>query len=199
MNNKERLNNQTKEDVITMNVSDNYWVELLDKIKRIRSSEKATYKKLLGLFATSADYDPKDENCSEFFRLIQNKVHYAAHGHTASEIIFERVDADKKNMGLTNFDGDKITLKDLSVAKNYLQVDEIKVLEHIVSGFFEFAKINAVEHKLMYMKDYSRQLDRIILASDRPLLDETDKVTRKEAMDKVEEEYTKYQFLNKNI
>jgi len=190
---KEILNNQTEDKKKEFEVNDNYWVDLLERIKSIRMAEKETYKSLRKLFATSVDYDSTSEECNEFFRLVQNKLHYAAHGHTAAEIINERIDANKKNMGLTSFSGDVISISDLSIAKNYLQVDEIDILNHIVSGIFEFAKINAIEHKLMYMKDYEKQLDNIIIANGRPLLDETGRITRDEVAIKIEREYKKYQ------
>ena len=118
----------------------NYWKELLDRIRDIRSSEKVMYRQVLDLYATSVDYDPKSSESVAFFKMVQNKLHYAAHGHTAAEVIFERADAEKPFMGLTAFSGDFPTLKDVEIAKNYLTEDELKILNNIVSGYFDFAE-----------------------------------------------------------
>lgn len=138
-----------------------YWKELLDRIRDIRSSEKVLYRQVLDLYATSVDYDPHSEESIRFFKIVQNKLHYAAHGHTAAEVIFERADAEKPFMGLTSFSGELPALKDIGIAKNYLQEDELKVLNNLVSGYFDLAEINAIEHKPMYMDDYVKQLDMV--------------------------------------
>lgn len=117
----------------------NYWRELLDRIRDIRSSEKVLYRQVLDLYATSTDYNPKSSESVGFFKIVQNKLHYAAHGHTAAEVIYKRADVDKPYMGLTSFSGDMPTLKDVKVAKNYLEEDELKVLSNLVSGYFDFA------------------------------------------------------------
>ena len=137
----------------------NYWKELLARIKDIRSSEKVLYRQVLDLYATSVDYDPKDEKTIEFFKIVQNKLHYATHGHTASEIIFERADAEKPFMGLTTFKGEIPILSDVIIAKNYLNEEELKILNNLVSGYFDFAEIQAIRQKPMYMEDYIKQLD----------------------------------------
>ena len=124
----------------------NYWKELLDRIRDIRSSEKVMYRQVLDLYATAVDYDPKSDLSIEFFKIVQNKLHFAAHGHTAAEIIFERADADKDFMGMSNFKGDWPTLRDAKIAKNYLTSDELKILNNIVSGYFDFAEIQALRH-----------------------------------------------------
>ena len=124
----------------------NYWKELLDRIKDIRSSEKVMYRQVLDLYATSVDYNPKSSETVAFFKMIQNKLHYAAHGHTAAEVIYERADANKPFMGMKAFNGDFPTAKDICVAKNYLNEDELKVLNNIVSGYFDFAEIQAMRH-----------------------------------------------------
>ena len=140
----------------------NYWKELLDRIRDIRSSEKVLYRQVLDLYATSVDYNPQSEESIQFFKIVQNKLHYAAHGHTAAEVIYERADAEKPFMGLTSFSGELPALKDIGVAKNYLKEDELKILNNLVSGYFDLAEINAIEHKPMYMADYVEQLDSIL-------------------------------------
>ena len=124
----------------------NYWKELLDRIRDIRSSEKVLYRQVLDLYATSVDYNPKSEESIKFFKIVQNKLHYAAHGHTAAEVIYERADADKPFMGLTSFSGDMPSIKDIGVAKNYLSESELKILNNLVSGYFDFAEIQAMRH-----------------------------------------------------
>ena len=138
----------------------NYWKELLDRIRDIRSSEKVLYRQVLDLYATSVDYNPHSEESVRFFKIVQNKLHYAAHGHTAAEVIYQRADAEKPFMGLTSFSGELPALKDIGIAKNYLEENELKVLNNLVSGYFDLAEINAIEHKPMYMDDYVKQLDR---------------------------------------
>ena len=132
----------------------NYWKELLDRIRDIRSSEKVLYRQVLDLYATSVDYDPHSEESIRFFKIVQNKLHFAVHGHTAAEIVFERADAQKPFMGLTSFSGELPALKDIGIAKNYLKEDELKILNNLVSGYFDLAEINAIEHRPMYMNDY---------------------------------------------
>ena len=129
----------------------NYWKELLDRIRDIRSSEKVLYRQVLDLYATSVDYNPHSEESVRFFKIVQNKLHYAAHGHTAAEVIYQRADAEKPFMGLTSFAGELPALKDIGIAKNYLEENELKVLNNLVSGYFDLAEINAIEHKPMYM------------------------------------------------
>ena len=148
----------------------NYWKELLDRIRDIRSSEKVLYRQVLDLYATSVDYNPKSEESIKFFKIVQNKLHYAAHGHTAAEVIYERADAEKPFMGLTSFSGELPALKDIGVAKNYLKEDELKILNNLVSGYFDLAEINAIEHKPMYMSDYVEQLDSVLSSGNRKLL-----------------------------
>ena len=145
-----------------------YWKELLDRIRDIRSSEKVMYRQVLDLYATSVDYDPKSAESVAFFKMVQNKLHYAAHGHTAAEVIFERADAEKPLMGLTAFSGDFPTAKDIAIAKNYLSADELKILNNLVSGYFDFAEIQAMRRRPMYMSDYVENLDRILPPPERP-------------------------------
>ncbi len=170
-----------------------YWKELLDRIRDIRSSEKMLYRQVLDLYATSVDYNPKAEESMQFFAIVQNKLHFAAHGHTAAEVIFERADADEPFMGLKTFAGEFPTLKDVGIAKNYLREDELKILNNLVSGYFDFAEISAIEHRPMYMQDYIRQLDSILSSGGRALLEGSGKVSHTAAMNKAREEYVRYQ------
>ena len=170
-----------------------YWKELLDRIRDIRSSEKVLYRQVLDIYATSVDYDPRTEASRLFFKIVQNKLHYAAHGHTAAEVIYERANAEKPFMGLMSFKGELPCLNDIKIAKNYLDEKEIKILNNIVSGYFDFAEIMALEHKPVYMMDYVKQLDSILMSTGRPLLQGTGTVSHEEAMEKALAEYRKYQ------
>lgn len=174
------------------NAGGNYWKELLDRIRDIRSSEKVLYRQVLDLYATSVDYDPKSEESIRFFKIVQNKLHFATHGHTASEIIYERADATKPFMGLLSFKGEQPTKKDIGIAKNYLSENELKVLNNLVSGYFDLAEINAIEHRKMYMCDYIMQLDNILSSGGRKLLDNAGNISHDDAMKKANEEYKKY-------
>lgn len=139
----------TLDDERLKNGGKNYWKELLDRIRDIRSSEKIMYRQVLDLYANSVDYNPKSEESKKFFKTVQHKLHYAAHGHTASELINERADAREPFMGLKSFSGDFPTLKDVEIAKNYLDEAELKVLNNLVSSYFDIAEINAIEHRPM--------------------------------------------------
>ena len=170
-----------------------YWKELLDRIRDIRSSEKVMYRQVLDLYATSRDYDPSSPESVQFFKIVQNKLHYAAHGHTAAEVIFERADADQEFMGLRTFAGEFPVKKDTEIAKNYLDEDELRVLNNLVSGYFDFAEISAIEHRSMYMKDYIQQLDAILSSGGRKLLSDAGSVSHAAAIEKAHSEYRKYQ------
>lgn len=170
-----------------------YWKELLDRIRDIRSSEKVLYRQVLDLYATATDYDPKAQESIKFFKIVQNKLHYGAHGHTASEVIFERADADKPFMGLSTFSGDQVTKKDIGVAKNYLTEDELQNLNMLVSGYFDIAELRAVRHIPTTMQDFIEQLDQVLTITDSPVLNGSGKRSHKQAMAKAEEEYRKYQ------
>ncbi len=170
----------------------NYWKELLDRIRDIRSSEKVMYRQVLDLYATSVDYDPKSSESIAFFKMVQNKLHYAAHGHTAAEIIYERADADKPFMGLTAFSGNFPTAKDIGIAKNYLSVEELRILNGIVSGYFDFAEVQAMRHSPMYMSDYVEHLDRVLSSTGEKVLFGAGKVSHKQAMDKANREYQRF-------
>lgn len=170
----------------------NYWHELLDRIRDIRSSEKVMYRQVLDLYATSVDYNPKSRESLAFFKMVQNKLHYAAHGHTAAEVIFERADANKPFMGLTTFSGDFPTAKDTHIAKNYLSEDELKILNSIVSGYFDFAEVQAMRHNPMHMSDYVEHLDHILSATGEKLLSGAGKVSHKQAIEKADKEYQRF-------
>ena len=171
----------------------NYWKELLDRIRDIRSSEKVMYRQVLDIYATSVGYDPRTDASRLFFRIVQNKLHYAAHGHTAAEVIYERADADQPFMGLTTFEGELPAIKDIKIAKNYLKENEIRILNNLVSGYFDFAEIMAIEHRPVYMMDYVKQLDTILQSTGRPMLKGSGSISHQKAMDKALEEYRKYQ------
>lgn len=174
----------------------NYWKELLDRIRDIRSSEKVMYRQVLDLYATSVDYNPKSSESIAFFKMVQNKIHFAAHGHTAAEVIYKRADAEQPFMGLRTFSGDFPTKKDIGIAKNYLDEKELKVLNNIVSGYFDFAEIQAMRHNPMYMSDYIEHLDNVLKATGEKLLEGAGSVSHSQAMAKANEEYQKYQVQN---
>ena len=174
----------------------NYWKELLDRIRDIRSSEKVMYRQVLDLYATSVDYNPKSSESIAFFKMVQNKLHFAAHGHTAAEVIYERADAELPFMGLRTFSGDFPTKKDIGIAKNYLDDKELKVLNNIVSGYFDFAEIQAMRHNPMYMSDYVEHLDNVLKATGEKILEGAGSVSHAQAMTKANEEYQKYQTQN---
>ena len=175
----------------------NYWHELLERIRDIRSSEKVMYRQVLDLYATSIDYNPRSTESIAFFKMVQNKLHFAAHGHTAAEVIYERANADEPFMGLTTFDGDFPAAKDIGIAKNYLREDELKILNNIVSGYFDFAEIQAMRHQPMYMSDYVVHLDNVLKATGENLLEGAGKISHSRAMEKAREEYQK--FLKQNL
>lgn len=170
----------------------NYWKELLARIRDIRSSEKVMYRQVLDLYATSVDYDPRSSESVAFFKMVQNKLHFAAHGHTAAEVIYERADADKPFMGLTAFSGDFPTAKDIGIAKNYLTEEELQILNGIVSGYFDFAEVQAMRHRPMHMSDYVEHLDRVLSSTGEQLLVGAGKVSHKQAMEKANQEYQRF-------
>ena len=171
----------------------NYWRELLERIRDIRSSEKVMYRQVLDLYATSVDYNPRSAESVAFFKMVQNKLHYATHGHTAAEVIYERADADKPFMGLTTFSGDFPTAKDIGIAKNYLTEEELRVLNQMVSGYFDFAEVQAIRHRPMYMSDYVEQLDNILRTTGEEVLTHAGKISHAQAMEKPKAEYKRYQ------
>ena len=171
----------------------NYWKELLDRIRDIRSSEKVLYRQVLDLFATSQDYNPKGKESIAFFKVVQNKLHYAAHGNTAAEVIAKRADAGKPFMGLLSFSGGDVSKTEIAIAKNYLTEPELKVLNNIVSAYFDLAEVKAMNHDPMQMQDWIVQLDRMIEIFDKKVLTDAGKVSHDKARAKAEKEYRKYQ------
>lgn len=170
----------------------NHWKELLDRIRDIRSSEKVMYRQVLDLYATATDYDPKSKVSQEFFKIVQNKLHYAAHGNTASEVIYYRVDSDKPFAGLTNFKGSQPTQAEAMIAKNYLKEQELKVLNNLVAAYFDLAELNAIEEREMKMADYVRELDNILSSTGRKVLTDAGKISTEKAKEKALTEYRKY-------
>lgn len=170
-----------------------YWKELLERIRDIRSSEKVFYRQVLDIYATSIDYNPKADISIEFFKKVQNKIHYAVHGQTAAEVIVSRADAEKEFMGLTTFEGDRPHLKDAVIAKNYLDEKELRAMGQIVSGYLDFAERQAERQQVMTMKDWAEHLDRILTMSGEKLLQGSGTVSHQQAIDHATNEYKKYQ------
>lgn len=174
------------------NAGGNYWRELLDRIRDIRSDERLIYRQVLDLYATSYDYDKTAEESKRFFAAYQNKFHFAIHEHTAGELIRERANADEPFMGLRTFKGRQPVKAEVSVAKNYMEPEELDAMKSLVSGFFDFAEMQAKLHKRMYMKDYLDLLDNLIRANDRPVLVGKGKISFEAAKEYAENEYKKY-------
>jgi len=170
-----------------------YWKELIERIRDIRSSEKVFYRQVLDIYATSIDYDPQADISIEFFKRVQNKIHYAVHGQTAAEVIVSRADAEKEFMGLTTFEGDRPHLKDAVIAKNYLDEKELRAMGQIVSGYLDFAERQAERQQAMTMKDWAAHLDQILTMSGEKLLQEAGKVSHQQAIEHATNEYKKYQ------
>ncbi|TWJ18824.1 virulence RhuM family protein [Geobacter argillaceus] len=169
-----------------------YWKELLERIRDIRSSEKVLYRQVLDLYATSVDYNPKSDDAVLFFKTVQNKLHYAAHGQTAAEVIASRADAGKPFMGLLSFSGSKPTKAEIVIAKNYLDEKELKRLNTLVSAYFDAAEFRALNHEPTYMKDWLAHLDRLIVAMEAKTLEGAGSVSHPQAIKKAEAEYVKY-------
>ena len=170
-----------------------YWRELLDRIRDIRSSEKVFYRQILDIYATSIDYNPRSDTSIEFFKKVQNKIHFAVHGQTTAEVIYNRADAEKEFMGLKTFEGNRPHLKDSLVAKNYLNDKELRAMGQIVSGYLDFAERQAERHQPMTMKDWAKHLDRILTMSGEQLLEGNGSISHDEAVKKATLEYKKYQ------
>jgi len=170
-----------------------YWRELLQRIRDIRASEKVFYRQVLDIYATSIDYDPKAQISVNFFKKVQNKIHYAVHGQTAAEVIYTRADAEKEFMGLMTFPGSRPYLKDIVIAKNYLNEKELRSLGQIASGYLDFAERQAEREVTMTMKDWAEHLDRVLTMSGENLLLNAGSVTHEQAVDKATAEYKKYQ------
>ncbi len=169
-----------------------YFDELLSRIRDIRSSEKVFYRKILDIYATSIDYDPKAEITQEFFKTVQNKMHFAIHGNTAAEIIVERADGNKDFMGLTSFSGDRPTLLDAQIAKNYLNDKELDILNRLVSMYLDYAELQAIEQKTMTMSDWVKELNYFLTMNRKDILKDSGKISHEEAMNHARKEYNKY-------
>ena len=167
----------------------NYFDELLARIRDIRSSEKVFWRKVLEIYATSIDYDPRAESSNEFFSQVQNKMHWAAHGHTAAEVIYQRADSEKENMGLTSWSGNRIRLQDTETAKNYLNAEELDALNKIVSAYLDIAEVHALSREPMYMKDWLSTIDDYLKMTRRDILETKGKVTHSQAIEKAHAEY----------
>lgn len=174
-----------------------YFEEVLEKIRDIRSSEKVFWRKILDIYATSVDYSPNTEITKEFFRTIQNKMHYAVHGKTAAELIFDRVDGNKENIGLTNFKGNIPTKTETEIAKNYLSEEELNMLNRIVSAYLDIAEINALSMHEMTMKDWLHELDSFLTMTKKDILQGKGLISHEKALKKAHEEYNKY--MNNNL
>ncbi len=170
----------------------NYFEELLSRIRSIRASEKVFWRKVLDIYATSIDYEPTAELSVQFFKQVQNKMHWAAHRHTAAEVIYERADSEKEFMGLTNWRGAFPQRTDTEIAKNYLNEEEIAILERLVSAYLDIAELRALNREPMYMKDWIETIDDYLKMTRRDILDHKGKVSHQEAIEKAHREYDKY-------
>lgn len=170
----------------------NYFDELLARIRDIRSSEKVFWRKVLDIYATSIDYDPKTELSQTFFKTVQNKMHWAAHGNTAAEVIYKRIDSEKPHMGLTHFKGDQPNKQELNIAKNYLNEEELNILNRTVTAYLELAELQALNRKPMYMQDWITRLDDFLRMTGNDVLDHAGTVSHEQALQKAEAEYVKY-------
>ena len=169
-----------------------YFEEVLEKIRDIRSSEKVFWRKILDIYATSIDYDAKDEKTREFFKTVQNKMHYAVHKNTAAEVIFNRVDSEKENIGLTHFKGNMPTRAETEIAKNYLSKEELDMLNRMVSAYLDIAEINALNMHAMTMEDWKKELDSFLTMTHKEILEGAGTVSHEKALKKAHEEYDKY-------
>ena len=169
-----------------------YFEEVLEKIRDIRSSEKVFWRKILDIYATSVDYDAKEEITKEFFRTVQNKMHYATHGNTAAEVIFNRVDSNKENIGLTNFKGSIPTKAETEVAKNYLTLEELDFLNKLVTAYLDVAEVNALRMHAMTMSDWVKELDSFLTMTHNDILNNKGTISHEKALEKAHEEYDKY-------
>lgn len=177
----------------------NYFDELLARIRDIRSSEKVFWRKVLEIYATSIDYNPKAESSVQFFKQVQNKMHWAAHKHTAAEVIYQRADAEKENMGLTSWEGKHIRRADVEIAKNYLSREEIDALNKIVTAYLDIAEVRALNQEPMYMKDWLETIDDYLKMTRRDILTTKGKVTHQQALEKAHAEYDKYKARQEDV
>ena len=180
------------DEFLKNNGESSYFEELLARIREIRSSEKVFWRKVLDIYATSIDYNPKSEISINFFKTVQNKMYYAAHGNTAAEVIFTRVDANKDNLGLTNFKGDMPTREETEIAKNYLTEEELNILNRMVSAYLDVAEINALDRHPMTMQDWVNELDSFLKMTRKDILNGSGTISHKEALEKAHKEYDKY-------
>ena len=176
----------------------NYFDELLERIRDIRSSEKVFWRKVLDIYATSIDYDPKAKVSIEFFQTIQNKMHWATHGNTAAEIIYSRANSSKEYMGLTNFKGEQPLKKEVEIAKNYLNEDELNILNRLVTAYLEIAELQAMNQQPMYMRSWLERIDDFLKMTGKDILTHRGKVSHAQAIDKAHDEYKKYKRLTQN-
>ena len=176
----------------------NYFEELLARIRDIRSSEKVFWRKVLEIYATSIDYDPRQEMTQQFFATVQNKMHWAAHGHTAAEVVHARAEATKLNMGLTNWVGARLTKEEAAIAKNYLNAEELEALNRIVNAYLEFAEVQALNRKAMYMRDWIAKLEDFLRMSGREILTHAGRISHEQAVQKAELEFEKHRALRIN-
>ena len=187
------------DDRLKQNGGGNYFDELLARIRDIRSSEKVFWRKVLDIYATSIDYDPQAETSQLLFAMVQNKMHWAAHGQTAAEIVYQRADSAKENMGLTNWTGNTISKSEVGIAKNYLNSEELDLLNRIVTAYLEFAEIQALERKPMYMSDWIAKLDDFLTLSGRELLTHVGTISHEQALTKAQLEYEKHRTMQINL
>lgn len=169
-----------------------YFRELLQRVRDIRSSERNLYQQVTDIYATAIDYDPGAEITKEFFATVQNKMHFAAHQHTAAEVIYERVDSEKPFVGMTNFKGSYVTREDVRIAKNYLTERELQILNLLVSQFLDFAELQAIEQRAMTMRDWVEELDRQLFSNRRAVLSDKGRVSHRQAIEKAEKEFDLY-------
>lgn len=169
-----------------------YFRELLQRVRDIRSSERNLYQQVTDIYATAIDYDPRAEITKEFFATVQNKMHFAAHQHTAAEVIYERVDSEKPFVGMTNFKGSYVTREDVRIAKNYLTERELQILNLLVSQFLDFAELQAIEQRAMTMRDWVEELDRQLFSNRRAVLSDKGRVSHRQAIEKAEKEFDLY-------
>lgn len=169
-----------------------YFRELLQRVRDIRSSERNLYQQVTDIYATAIDYDPRAEITKEFFATVQNKMHFAAHQHTAAEVIYERVDSEKPFVGMTNFKGSYVTREDVRIAKNYLTERELQILNLLVSQFLDFAELQAIEQRAMTMQNWVEELDRQLFSNHRPVLSDKGRVSHRQAIAKAEKEFDLY-------
>ncbi|MCC6760184.1 MAG: virulence RhuM family protein [Chitinophagaceae bacterium] len=186
------------DDLLKQAGAGNYFEELLARIRDIRSSEKVFWRKVLDIYATSIDYDPKQDISIQFFQTVQNKMHWAAHGQTAAEIIYKRIDATKPNLGLTHIKGNKPTKQEIEIAKNYLNEEELNMLNRMVTAYLELAELQALNRKPMYMKDWIARLDDFLRMTGNDILQHAGTISHTQALKKANAEYEKYKEQTKN-